>query len=120
MALPQYFKKNVCIHLATLGLSCGCRILDPWGLTWPLICGMWDQFPDQGSNLGPLRWEHGVLATGPPESPSSALFLMTFSYVEWEVLLLTPTQLWHFTPQKEVFMMIIWFPSTLQLETNYG
>ena len=24
-------------------------------------------FPDQGSNLGPLLWEHGVSATGPPE-----------------------------------------------------
>ena len=24
-----------------------CRILDPWGLAWSLICGMWDQFPDQ-------------------------------------------------------------------------
>ena len=24
------------------------------------------QFPDQGSNLGPLHWEEGVLATGPP------------------------------------------------------
>ena len=23
-------------------------------------------FPDQGSNLGPLFWEHTVLATGPP------------------------------------------------------
>ena len=25
------------------------------------------QFPDQGLNLGPLHWEHGVLATEPPE-----------------------------------------------------
>ena len=24
------------------------------------------QFPNQGSNLGSLHWEHGVLATGPP------------------------------------------------------
>ena len=29
-------------------------------------------FPDQRSNLGPLHWEHGVLATGPPgKSPLS-------------------------------------------------
>ena len=27
-------------------------------------CGIW--FPDQGLNLGPLRWEHGVLDTGSP------------------------------------------------------
>ena len=26
-------------------------------------CGI--QFPDQGLNLGPLYWEHRVLATGP-------------------------------------------------------
>ena len=23
-------------------------------------------FPDQGQNLGPLHWEHGASATGPP------------------------------------------------------
>ena len=74
------------IYLAALGLSCG---------MWDLCCGMWDlccgmqdlqlqhtgsssaacellvaacgiQFPDQGSNPGPLHWECGVLATGPP------------------------------------------------------
>jgi len=27
-------------------------------------CGIW--FPDQRLNLGPLCWEYGVLATGPP------------------------------------------------------
>ena len=27
-------------------------------------CGI--SFPDEGLNLGPLNWEHGVLATGPP------------------------------------------------------
>ena len=27
-------------------------------------CGI--QFPDQGSNPGPLHWEHGVLPIGPP------------------------------------------------------
>ena len=38
-------------------------------------CGMWGllivacgiQFPEQGWNLGPMHWEHRVLATGPPE-----------------------------------------------------
>ena len=28
--------------------------------------GIWDQFPDQGLNQGPLPWDHGVLAIGPP------------------------------------------------------
>ena len=27
---------------------------------------MWDLIPRRGSNLGPLRWEPRVLATGPP------------------------------------------------------
>ena len=30
-------------------------------------CGIW--FPDQGSNLGPLHWERGLLATGPAGKP---------------------------------------------------
>ena len=29
-------------------------------------CGMWIYFPDEETNLGPLHWERGVLATGPP------------------------------------------------------
>ena len=37
--------------------SCGIQTLS-------CACGIW--FPDQGSNLGPLRWEHGVLTTGAP------------------------------------------------------
>ena len=28
-------------------------------------CGI--QFPDQGSNWGPMHWEHGVVATGLPQ-----------------------------------------------------
>ena len=41
-------------------------------------CGI--QFPDQGSNWGPLHWECGVLPTGPPgKSPSSDLLM--FNYI---------------------------------------
>ena len=49
---------NIFISLATLGLSCGMQDL------LVAACGIW--FPDQGSNLGPLHWEHGILATAPP------------------------------------------------------
>ena len=42
-------------------------------------CGI--QFPDQGSNPGPLRWKHGVLATGPPGSPASVFFSFFLIYV---------------------------------------
>ena len=52
------------MHLAAVGLSCGtlaflveaCKLL-------VAACGIY--FLDQGSNLGPLHWELGVLATGP-------------------------------------------------------
>ena len=31
-------------------------------------------FPDPGSNLGPLHWERGVLATGPPRKSQVGRF----------------------------------------------
>ena len=34
------------------------------------------QFPDQGSNLCPLHWEHRVLTTGPPGKSQSQTFLV--------------------------------------------
>ena len=33
------------------------------------------QFPDQGSNLGPLHWEFRVLATGPPGKSLTSNFI---------------------------------------------
>lgn len=30
-----------------------------------LSCGLWNQFPDQGSDPGPLHWACRILATGP-------------------------------------------------------
>ena len=42
---------KIFIYVAATGLSCGMQNL---------------QFPNQGLNLGPLHWEDGVLATGPP------------------------------------------------------
>ena len=53
----------------------GCKLL-------VVACGI--QFPNQGLNLGPLHWDPGVLATGPPgKSPtlvlvSSLLFKLIF------------------------------------------
>ena len=32
------------------------------------------RFPEQGLDLGPLHWEHGILATGPP-GKSQAIML---------------------------------------------
>ena len=48
---------------------------------------MWhigSQFPDQGSNLHPLPWEHGVLTTGPPGK--SHLWILMSSCTESGVL----------------------------------
>ena len=40
------------------------------------------KFPDQGSNSGPLNWECGVLAPGPPgKSPSFFLNGIIFFYI---------------------------------------
>ena len=53
----------------------GCKLL-------VVACGI--QFPNQGLNLGPLHWDPGVLAMGPPgKSPtlvlvSSLLFKLIF------------------------------------------
>ena len=39
-------------------------------------------FPDQGSNLGPLPWECGALATGPPgKSPTQTILPLSVLYV---------------------------------------
>ena len=38
-----------------------------------MACGI--KFPDQGSNPGPLHWEHAVLATGPPGKSQGFAFL---------------------------------------------
>ena len=35
-------------------------------------------FPDQGSNPGPLHWEHGVMDTGAPKKSSGFVFLTRF------------------------------------------
>ena len=53
------------IYLAVLDLSCSMRDLFSCSMgTLSSACGI--QFPDYGLNPGPLHWEHGVLATGPP------------------------------------------------------
>ena len=48
--------------------------------TWKLLvvtCGI--QLPDQGSNLHPLHWQYGVLATGAPGKSQDLVVLMSES-----------------------------------------
>ena len=56
-------KNHIFIYLIVLGRSCSVR--GPWDLL-VLAAAHEVLFPDQGLNLGPLHWERGVLATGPP------------------------------------------------------
>ena len=57
LLLYFFFSFLIFIHLAAPGLSWACKLL-------VAACGIY--LPDWGSNLGPLHWEHEVLATGPP------------------------------------------------------
>ena len=43
-------------------LFCG---ISSWGMQ-DLHCSMWDLVPSLGIELGPLYWEHRILAFGPP------------------------------------------------------
>ena len=66
--------KYLFIYLSSLSLTCSSQ--DLWfslqhtghlvAMCELLVVACGIQFPDQGSNPGPLHWEHGVLATGPP------------------------------------------------------
>ena len=88
----------VCVHAHVRTLDClffYSFIFIFIGLAAPgLPCSMWDpayevlveacgiQFPDQGSNPGPLHWERGVSAFRPPwESLSFFSFVWTVQHV---------------------------------------
>ena len=43
-----------------------------------VACGI--QLPYQGSKPGPLNWEHGAIATGPPGKSQFLIFHQTLSY----------------------------------------
>ena len=59
-----FFKNNLFIWLRWV-LVAVCQL-------FVAVCGI--QFPGQGLNLGPLSWQHGILATRPP-GKSHILFL---------------------------------------------
>ena len=61
---------------------------------WILSCSRSGiQFPDQGSNPGPVHWKCGVLASGPPgKYPKPSLMKITASYL-WGLHDLAPTHL---------------------------
>ena len=60
------------------GLAVACTFL-------VVVCGIW--FPDQGSNLGPLHWEHGVLAIASPGKSLECLtYRMALHLISWVVV----------------------------------
>ena len=63
--------------LASLDLSCGTKDIGSLVATYGI------QFPDQGSNLGTLHWESGVLATGPPGKSLLTGFFLPISKYYW-------------------------------------
>lgn len=68
---------GLCEALGIFSLHCGIQdLLDP--ACELLVAAGGIQFPDQGSNLGPLLWEHGVLATR--EVPVIHLFFRVVYY----------------------------------------
>ena len=58
-------KKKLKTYLAWLGLSHGTGVFN---------CSTWDLVPRPGIEPGPLHWERGVLATGPPVKSLVSLF----------------------------------------------
>ena len=73
---PVIFK-NCFIYLAASGLSGSMQdLLIPACELLVAACGI--QFPDQELNLGPLHWELGILATGPPGKSFLFFFKLTF------------------------------------------
>ena len=63
------FLKKYLFYVAVLVLAVACRLFQLQH-TGSLVAECGIQFSDQGSNLGPLKWQQGVLATGPLGSPS--------------------------------------------------
>ena len=72
------FLKNICLfgcagsQVVSSIFVVACRIFSCGMLT--LGCSMWDLVPHQGSNLGPLHWEHRVSPTGAPGKSLLAMF----------------------------------------------
>ena len=98
--IHSFFKKKKFIYLfiylrrvlvAAGGLlSCSTRAPQLWHANSQLrhACGI--QFPDQGSNPGPLPWERGVLSTAPPGKSLCSLLTVCFLLLlkQWEKLII--------------------------------
>lgn len=64
---------------AAMDFLCSCSLCgSPGSPTFLVACGMfscgtWGQFPDQGSNPGPLRWQCGILPLDTRDVPAVSM-----------------------------------------------
>ena len=76
----KYMKSKIFIYLGVLCLS----------------CGMWGLVPQPGIEPGPLHWEQGVLAIGPPgKSPKFLIFKLRQKSHDMKLAILKCPGLWH-------------------------
>ena len=74
-----YFLNYLFIYRAVPSLSCGTWDLQSLlGLAGSLVGAHRIQFPDQGSNPGPLHWEWRVFATGTPGKSLIHIIIIKF------------------------------------------
>ena len=69
------FARSWLWHMKSLVSACGIFLVSACEL-FVVACGIQFpvQFPDWGLNPGPMNWEHGVLATGPPGKSLEIIF----------------------------------------------
>ena len=60
------FKKRIYLFGLSGSLAAACKLLV---MSYGIL------FPDQGSNPGPLHWDHGILATQPPGKSLGVILL---------------------------------------------
>ena len=79
-------------------------------LCWVLVVAHGIQFPVQGSNLGPLHWEHRILVTGPTGKSPFAYFFFKSIFVLLFALLLSCRN--SFRIQGISPLLRVWFANT--------
>ena len=79
-------------------------------LCWVLVVARGIQFPVQGSNLGPLHWEHRILVTGPTGKSPFAYFFFKSIFVLLFALLLSCRN--SFCIQGISPLLRVWFANT--------
>ena len=88
---------------------------------WPCHLAIESQFHDQGQNLCPMQWKHGVLTIGPPGKFQDSLELILECFPLCYLKLL---RIWDFHPSFEMLscpmdLMFKFFPAGIFLSKFY-